>query len=92
MERRWLRTVRGNGATMDAVERHLKYMTRQHHLTPGMRAILMDWLVEMSMEYGLHAETVYLSVVLVDRPLACAGYNDDVNMVVEKDKVQCAGW
>jgi hypothetical protein len=65
-----------------------------------MRAILMDWLVEMSMEYGLHCETVYLSVVIVDRALACGaseGVGGGANkkkgeMVVEKDKLQCVGW
>lgn len=72
------------------IESHLDYMERQPHLNVRMRAILMDWLVEMSMEYGLHAETMYLSVALVDRALACVGYGED--LIVEKDKLQCLGW
>ncbi|KAL7518108.1 hypothetical protein ACHAWX_002966 [Stephanocyclus meneghinianus] len=78
------------------IEKHLDYMPRQPHLNPNMRAILMDWLVEMSMEYGLHCETMYLSVMMVDRALACGG-NDIMDggkkgdMLVEKDKLQCVG-
>ena len=89
----------GKGKDVDEalIEKHLDYMTRQPHLNPNMRAILMDWLVEMSMEYGLHCETMYLSVIMVDRALACGGYDivdggKKGDMLVEKDKLQCVGW
>jgi len=78
------------------IEKHLNYISRQPHLTSNMRAILIDWLVEMSLEYRLHAETVYLAVSLTDRALACVGYESKrkgaVDMVVSKDKLQCVGW
>jgi hypothetical protein len=76
------------------IENYLDYLPRQTHLNANMRAILMDWMVELSMEYGLHAETVYLSVVLVDRALACVGYGGKKKggLMVEKDKLQCVGW
>ena len=74
------------------MQSHLDYLPRQPHLNANMRAILMDWLVEMTMEYGLHFETVYLSVVLVDRALACVGTGTGKGMVLEKDRLQCVGW
>ena len=80
-----------NNHSEDQIAKHLDYMPRQPHLNPNMRAILMDWMVEMSMEYGLHAETVYLSVMLVDRALACVTGGDEC-MIVEKDRLQCVGW
>lgn len=83
----------------EEVERHLNYMNRQPHLNEKMRGILMDWMVEMCVEYGLHAETVYLSVVLTDRALASvivekseSSGEDESDMIVTKDKLQCVGW
>lgn len=89
--------IKDGTSTIDnqRIEHYLDYLPRQTHLNANMRAILMDWMVEMSMEYGLHAETVYLSVVLVDRALACAGYGEkkkNCGLLVEKDKLQCVGW
>lgn len=77
------------------VEFHLDYMIRQPHINIAMRAILMDWLVELAEEYKLTTETLFLSVMLVDRSLAMAygveGYRGS-EMLVEKDQLQCVGW
>ncbi|KAK9076126.1 hypothetical protein SSX86_004459 [Deinandra increscens subsp. villosa] len=38
----------------------------QLEITQEMRGILIDWLVEVSEEYGLASETFYLTVALID--------------------------
>jgi len=44
------------------------YMDRvQHDINPTMRGILVDWLVEVSEEYKLSSENLYLSTNYVDR-------------------------
>jgi hypothetical protein len=40
---------------------------RQRDITTNMRAILVDWLVEVSLEYHLQNETLYLSINFLDR-------------------------
>uniref|UniRef100_A0ACD5YK37 Uncharacterized protein n=1 Tax=Avena sativa TaxID=4498 RepID=A0ACD5YK37_AVESA len=44
--------------------------TVQTDVTANMRAILIDWLVEVSEEYKLVADTLYLTVSYVDRFLS----------------------
>lgn len=44
--------------------------TLQPDVMPPMRAILVDWLVEVSQEYKLHSETLFQTVGLVDRYLS----------------------
>lgn len=44
-----------------------KYMAKQPDINMNMRAILVDWLVEVSEEYKLHDETLYLAVNYIDR-------------------------
>ena len=39
-------------------------------LQPRMRAILMDWMIEVSEVYRLHRETFYLAVDFIDRYLS----------------------
>ncbi|KAE9621330.1 hypothetical protein Lal_00023623 [Lupinus albus] len=46
---------------------HPNFMeTVQHDITQSMRGILVDWLVEVSEEYKLGLDTLYLSVYLID--------------------------
>ncbi|KAL4220210.1 G2/mitotic-specific cyclin-B3 [Mactra antiquata] len=42
------------------------YMGKQKYLTTSMRAILVDWLVEVQENFELNHETLYLAVKLVD--------------------------
>lgn len=42
------------------------YMEKQTSLTTNMRAILVDWLVEVQENFELNHETLYLAVKLVD--------------------------
>jgi cyclin B len=45
------------------------YMERQVHVNAKMRAILVDWLVDVGKKYKLRAETLFLAVQLIDRYL-----------------------
>ncbi|KAL5823055.1 hypothetical protein ACOSQ3_020999 [Xanthoceras sorbifolium] len=42
------------------------FMAVQHDITQSMRGILVDWLVEVSEEYKLEPDTLYLTVYLID--------------------------
>ncbi|PIN00916.1 G2/Mitotic-specific cyclin A [Handroanthus impetiginosus] len=60
------------------------YMEKiQRDITQGMRAILIDWLVEVSEEYRLVPDTLYLTVNLIDRFLS--------ENYIEKQKLQLLG-
>nr|XP_033805070.1 cyclin-A1 [Geotrypetes seraphini]XP_033805071.1 cyclin-A1 [Geotrypetes seraphini]XP_033805073.1 cyclin-A1 [Geotrypetes seraphini] len=59
------------------------YMRKQPDITAGMRAILVDWLVEVGEEYKLRDETLYLAVNYLDRFLSC--------MSVLRGKLQLVG-
>jgi len=45
------------------------YMETQKHINERMRAILVDWLVEVHLKFKLVPETLYLTVNLIDRYL-----------------------
>ncbi|EFC36215.1 B-like cyclin [Naegleria gruberi] len=46
------------------------YMGRQQDLQPQMRAILIDWLIDVHCKFLLVPETLYLTINLVDRFLS----------------------
>ena len=56
---------------------------RQQDMTPHMRAILVDWLVEVALEYRLCSDTLHLTVALLDRFLSAEP--------VSRDQLQLAG-
>lgn len=43
------------------------YMSRQKEINERMRAILVDWLVDVHLKFKLVPETLYLSTSLIDR-------------------------
>lgn len=45
------------------------YMESQTDINEKMRAILIDWLVEVHLKFKLVPETLYLTVNLIDRYL-----------------------
>ena len=45
--------------------------TLQRDIQPNMRAILMDWVVEVATEYKLVSDTLFLAASFVDRYLSC---------------------
>ncbi|KAJ7985878.1 hypothetical protein DPEC_G00345030 [Dallia pectoralis] len=50
--------------------RDIHVMDKHPHLQPKMRAILLDWLMEVCEVYKLHRETFYLAQDYIDRFLA----------------------
>ncbi|XP_010532000.1 PREDICTED: putative cyclin-B3-1 [Tarenaya hassleriana] len=46
------------------------YMAIQSEITPHMRGVLINWLVEVHFKFDLMAETLYLTVNLLDRYLS----------------------
>ncbi|KAL6593916.1 hypothetical protein ACP70R_048817 [Stipagrostis hirtigluma subsp. patula] len=55
----------------------------QRDITRGMRGILIDWLIEVSEEYKLVPDTLYLTVNLIDRFLSLN--------YIERQKLQLLG-
>ena len=47
----------------------------QFDVTPNMRSILVDWLVEVAEEYKLVSDTLYLTISYVDRFLSVRALN-----------------
>ena len=43
------------------------YMMKQLDITVDMRAILVDWLVEVAEEFKLEQQTFYMALTIVDR-------------------------
>ena len=58
-------------------------MRKQADINPSMRAILVDWLVEVAEEYKLKQQTLYLTVNYIDRFLSY--------MSVQRGKLQLVG-
>jgi len=59
------------------------YMKQQHDINEKMRAILLDWLVEVHIKFKLLQETLYLTATLIDRFLA--------KTPVERTRLQLVG-
>jgi len=49
------------------------YMIRQNGLTPRMRMVLIDWMVEVQLKFRMTSESLYLSVNIVDKYLQKKG-------------------
>jgi len=58
-------------------------MQRQTDITSNMRTILVDWMIEVTDEYRMHRETLFLAVNFVDRFLSV--------MAVQRGKLQLVG-
>ena len=41
-------------------------MEMQPEINDKMRAILIDWLIEVHLKYRLHTETLYITVRIID--------------------------
>lgn len=59
------------------------YMAQQLDINERMRAILIDWLIEVHHKFDLRDETLFLTVNLIDRFLA--------KQTVERKKLQLVG-
>jgi transcription initiation factor TFIIIB Brf1 subunit/transcription initiation factor TFIIB len=58
-------------------------MSKQLDISPRMREILIDWLIEVHLKFKLHSETLYLTVNLLDRFLE--------KRAVDRKKLQLVG-
>ncbi|XP_008433559.1 G2/mitotic-specific cyclin-B3 [Poecilia reticulata] len=58
------------------------YMDKQPYLSPDMRAILIDWLVEVQENFELFHETLYLAVKLTDHYLSKVPIHRDLLQLV----------
>ncbi|KAJ3679547.1 hypothetical protein LUZ60_017558 [Juncus effusus] len=54
----------------EVLYRPVEYMTNQSEITPKMRAILADWMIEVHHKFELMPETLYLSISVIDRFLS----------------------
>jgi len=58
------------------------YMISQKNITEKMRAILVDWLVEVHRMFKLLPETLFLSVAMIDRYLSLKQISQDMLQLV----------
>jgi hypothetical protein len=66
----WTNVDTSNLSAVKAVESK-RFLDYQPDLTPKMRAILMDWIVELSEHFNFGPSTLHLACTLVDQVLAC---------------------
>ena len=43
------------------------YLSDQSEITPKMRAVLIDWLIGVHLQFHLLQETLYTTVAIIDR-------------------------
>lgn len=46
------------------------YMSNQSMITESMRAILVDWLVDVSIHFEVRSETLHYAIAYIDRTLS----------------------
>lgn len=46
------------------------YMKKQKDINEKMRAILVDWLIEVHYKFKLNAETLFITISIIDRYLS----------------------
>ncbi|XP_050233874.1 cyclin-A2-1 isoform X2 [Mercurialis annua] len=59
------------------------YMSIQTEITPKMRGILINWLIEVHLRFELMSETLYLMVILLDQYLC--------QIPIKKNEMQLVG-
>uniref|UniRef100_A0A803P3G9 B-like cyclin n=1 Tax=Cannabis sativa TaxID=3483 RepID=A0A803P3G9_CANSA len=59
------------------------YMSIQIEITPHMRAVLINWLIEVHLKFDLMQETLYLTITLLDRYLS--------QVAIKKNEMQLVG-
>ena len=55
-----------------------KRMSIQPQLTPKMRSILVDWMIELSEHFNFGPSTLHLAVTIVDRVLASGRFTNEL--------------
>ena len=76
-----------NPEAVDSPELHesTKYLPYQPDLTPKMRSILVDWIIELSEHFNFGPTALHLAVTLVDKVLACGPIRIDEDSDDEAD-------
>ena len=46
------------------------YMQKQSNITDNMRAILVDWLIDVSVHFEVMSETLHYAISYIDRSLS----------------------
>ncbi len=59
------------------------YMKRQSQVNENIRAVLIDWLIDVHAKFKLLSETLFITVNLIDRVLSVCN--------IDKDTVQLLG-
>ena len=54
-----------------------QFLHYQPELTPKMRSILFDWIIELSEHFTFGPSTLHLAITLVDKVLACGPLSMD---------------
>ena len=71
-------------------------LLHQPYLTEKMREVLVDWMIELSVEYHLSTKTLHLTIALLNRTLERGEDDYDTSgeepFVVGRDMFQCLGW
>ena len=49
------------------------YLSQQSQVNSKMRAILIDWLIQVHLRFTLLQETLYLTISIIDRYLQVRG-------------------
>lgn len=63
---------------------HAAYMKRQSDINESMRAILVDWLIDVHLKFKLLNETLFLTINIIDRYLSAKSN-------VQRSKLQLVG-
>lgn len=80
----WTNVDTSNLSAVKAVESK-RFLDYQPDLTPKMRAILMDWIVELSEHFSFGPSTLHLACTLVDQVLACGPLSIDDEEAPEEE-------
>ena len=75
----WMRETERSGAFLINVQ----YMHQQHAINPGMRQILVDWLLDVHKRFRMLPETIHITVNIIDRYL--------MRRLVARDQLQLLG-
>jgi cyclin B len=59
------------------------FLSIQREMTPKMRSVLVDWLINVHHQFKLLPETLYMGIAIMDRFFQCES--------VTKDKIQLVG-
>ena len=67
----------------DRLRPNPEYMAGQPKINDSMRAVLIDWLIDVSNHFEVSTETLHFAISYIDRTLSC--------VEIEKQKLQLVG-